>query len=53
MFDPFCGSGSNLVAAVDEGCDYLGIELEHRHHQTAGRRLAFSPLQQIPKVAAR
>jgi site-specific DNA-methyltransferase (adenine-specific) len=39
VLDPFCGSGSTLVAA--QACDrrYLGIELEAQHVETARQRL--------------
>jgi len=40
VLDPFCGSGSTLVAARDADCDYLGIELDPNYHRIAGRRLA-------------
>lgn len=40
VLDPFCGSGSSLVAANDESRDFLGIELDYQHWQTARRRLA-------------
>lgn len=38
--DPFCGSGSTLVAAT--ACDrrYLGIELDHEHVTTARHRMS-------------
>jgi site-specific DNA-methyltransferase (adenine-specific) len=39
VLDPFCGSGSTLVAARDLGRDYLGIELDPQHHATAARRM--------------
>lgn len=39
VLDPFCGSGSTLVAARDLGRDYLGIELSAAHHHTASDRL--------------
>lgn len=39
VLDPFCGSGSTLVAARELGRDYLGIELDYRHHRTASERL--------------
>ena len=38
VLDPFCGSGSTLVAARDVGCAYLGIELDATHHRTAVER---------------
>lgn len=40
VLDPFCGSGSTLVAACDANCDYLGIELDSNYHRIARRRLA-------------
>jgi DNA modification methylase len=43
VLDPFCGSGSSLVAAVDESRDFLGIELDYRHFRTACRRVASDP----------
>ncbi len=40
VLDPFCGSGSTLVAARETGRDFLGFELDAGHHATATRRLA-------------
>lgn len=40
VLDPFCGSGSTLVAACAANCDYLGIELDRTYHRIAERRLA-------------
>jgi len=39
VLDPFCGSGSRLVAAADAGRDFIGIELARSHYYTACRRL--------------
>jgi DNA modification methylase len=39
VFDPFCGSGSTLVAARQLGYAGLGIELDAGHCRTALRRL--------------
>ncbi len=39
VFDPFCGSGSSLVAARDMDRRYVGIELDPDHHATASMRL--------------
>jgi DNA modification methylase len=39
VLDPFCGSGSTLVAASASRRDYVGIELEDRHCRTAQLRL--------------
>lgn len=40
VLDPFCGSGSTLVAARELDRNYLGIELDPAHYQTADERLA-------------
>ena len=40
VLDPFCGSGSTLVAATYEGRSFVGIELDHQHCSTARQRLA-------------
>jgi site-specific DNA-methyltransferase (adenine-specific) len=39
VLDPFCGSGSTLVAAQRAGRSSVGIELDARHAETASLRL--------------
>jgi site-specific DNA-methyltransferase (adenine-specific) len=39
VLDPFCGSGSTLMAAKNLERDFVGIELDPDHHRTASERL--------------
>jgi site-specific DNA-methyltransferase (adenine-specific) len=38
VLDPFCGSGSSLIAASELGRGHVGIDIDERHHQTASSR---------------
>jgi DNA modification methylase len=40
VLDPFCGSGSTLIAAQELGRSFIGIELDEQHHRTASSRIA-------------
>lgn len=39
VFDPFCGSGTTLVAAAMLGRHYIGIEKDETYYNTALRRM--------------
>jgi site-specific DNA-methyltransferase (adenine-specific) len=39
VLDPFAGSGTTGIAAVSEGFDFIGIELDPDHHAIAMARI--------------
>ena len=50
VLDPFNGSGSTGCAAVLEGLDYLGIELEAEYVELAERRIAHWAARVQPRL---
>jgi site-specific DNA-methyltransferase (adenine-specific) len=40
VLDPFCGSGSTLVACKQTGRQWIGIEKTHEYAETSKSRLA-------------
>lgn len=42
VLDPFMGSGSTGIAAIEEGMDFVGIETEAEYFEVARRRLGAS-----------
>lgn len=42
VLDPFAGSGSTLVAAIEEGLDFLGIEERESYVRIAEHRITTS-----------
>ena len=45
VLDPFAGSGSTGKAAILEGFDFIGIELDPDYYEIAKRRIAFAQTQ--------
>lgn len=40
VFDPFMGSGTTAVAAIDTGRNYLGFELDEDYHKLSEKRIS-------------
>ena len=44
ILDPFCGSGTTLVAAINEGFNYIGIELSQEYCNISQQRVNYAIL---------
>lgn len=53
IFDPFCGSGTTLVAAREHGRDAIGWEIDPGFCELARGRLAQTELFDVPSARAR
>jgi site-specific DNA-methyltransferase (adenine-specific) len=51
VLDPFCGSGTTLVAAIEEGFDCIGVEREAQYVAIIEARVAAA--QQRPQLVAK
>lgn len=40
VLDPYCGSGTTCIAALNSDCHYIGIERDQASHETATKRIA-------------
>jgi DNA modification methylase len=40
VLDPYCGSGTTCIAALNSDCHYIGIERDSASHETATKRIA-------------
>ena len=45
ILDPFTGSGSTAVAAIEESCRFVGIEQDPQHAETARLRAQHAMLK--------
>lgn len=52
VLDPFMGSGTTAIACIDNGRDYIGIELNQEYINTAEKRI-FEFKQQIQKAESK
>ena len=46
VLDPFCGSGTTLVAAKKLGRRYIGMEINEEYYRTAQSRLTMHSIEQ-------
>lgn len=41
VFDPFMGSGTTAIAAIDTGRDYIGFELNEEYYKLSEQRISY------------
>ena len=46
ILDPFAGSGTTGIAALEHGCEYVGIEIDPGYFDVAVRRIEAAAMQQ-------
>lgn len=51
VLDPFMGSGSTGVACVQEGRDFIGIEIDPHYHEIARKRIEAAQAQPVLQEA--
>jgi hypothetical protein len=53
VLDPFCGSGTTCIAALDCDCNYIGIEKDPEFYDIANRRIKGLAVELEEKAAER
>ena len=53
VLDPFLGSGTTGMAAVLEGRDFIGIEINEEYMEIARRRIAWAQAQEETQLQPR
>ena len=48
VLDPFCGSGSACIAAIESGRHYIGYDIDEKYVRLAERRIREHKEQQLP-----
>lgn len=45
IYDPFCGSGTTIIAAINNNRKYIGCEISKKYFELAQRRIKEETLQ--------
>lgn len=51
FLDPFAGSGTTLVAAIEDGREAVGIETDSRYHAMTMKRILASSREAAERLA--